>query len=398
MLGLGYVGLPVALRAAECGYEVWGVDTDLARIELVRSRSAGEVSATVDVSVIGEADIVLICVPTPLSGDLPDMSHIEEAARAVAAHLRTGQLVVLESTSYPGTTDEVLRKILEESGLRAGEDFLLGFSPERIDPGNSAYGLANTPKLVGGIDEASSQAMAAFYSTLVEEVVQVSSPAVAEMAKLLENTYRHVNIALANEMAILCDDLGLDVWEVIEAASTKPFGFEAFYPGPGWGGHCIPVDPTYLSWRVKEIGQTARFVELATEFNRKMPGYVVERIGEALAASGKPLNGAAVLVIGVSYKPGSEDCRNSPALEILRLLFQGGAMVDFSDPYVRRLEVGGAPLTSTELTPAALAGADLVLLHTAHPSLDPAFIAAHAPLVFDTRNFFKGVAGNIVRL
>ena len=400
VLGLGYVGLPLARRIADCGYRVSGLDTDSARVGSI-GREIAEVprlQATTDIATIHGADVVIICVPTPIKDDLPDMSHVEEAARAVASNLRSGQLVILESTTYPGTTEDFLRSMLEESGLRAGEHFFLGFSPERIDPGNPVFGLVNTPKIVAGIDEPSTKAMSAFYSTLVDEVVQVSSPAVAEMAKLLENTYRHVNIALANEMAILCDDLGLDVWEVIDAASTKPFGFEPFYPGPGWGGHCIPVDPTYLSWRVKEMGQTARFVELATEFNRRMPGYILQRLAEVLAAAGIEVSGSFVLVVGVSYKPETDDCRHSPALEIIGSLLEAGARVAFYDPYVSRITIGGAELESVDLTPQVLGEADLVFLHTGHRAMDAELIAGSARLIFDSRNYFKGTTGNIVKL
>jgi UDP-N-acetyl-D-glucosamine dehydrogenase len=414
VIGLGYVGLPLALRATACGFSVTGLDSDSSRVDqLMSGRSTvleipddvlagavqtGRFIATVDTSNLAKADVIVICVPTPLRDDLPDVSFIEAAASAVARNLRSGQLVVLESTTYPGTTEELLRGILETSGLKCGDDFFLGFSPERIDPGNPTYRLDNVPKIIGGFDAASTDVMEAFYGSIVEKVVRVSSPKAAEMAKLLENTYRHVNIALANEMAILCHDLGIDVWEVIEAASTKPFGFQAFYPGPGWGGHCIPIDPSYLSWRVRKMGSTARFVELAREFNQRMPGYVVQRIAEALNESSVSLRGSSVFVIGVAYKPDISDVRESPALEIIDRLKRSGVAVSFHDPYVESVHVKGERMERSELTAERLAAADLVLFHTSHTVYEPAFIAASSRLVLDTRNYFKGTSGPIVKL
>jgi UDP-N-acetyl-D-glucosamine dehydrogenase len=414
VIGLGYVGLPLALRAAEVGFEVVGIDTDPVRVselnagrsyikdvpaeEVARQVSEGRLRASTEVTDLGPAEVVVICVPTPLKDDLPDTSHIESAARGLVEVLRPGRLVILESTSYPGTTETVVGGILESSGLRAGVDFFLGFSPERVDPGNPHFALSDLPKIVGGVDEAATDLMEAFYSQLVPKIVRVSSPQIAEMAKLLENTYRHVNIALINEIAILCHDLGIDVWEVIDAASTKPFGFQPFYPGPGWGGHCIPVDPAYLSWRVRQLGDTAHFVELAREINRRMPGYVVHRISEALNDEGKSLRGSTVLILGVTYKADVEDLRESPALDILARLRKAGASVAFHDPFVDSLppEAGADPRVD-DLDPA-LRGADIVVVATDHTSYDWGAVASAARLILDTRNALKGQTGPILKL
>jgi UDP-N-acetyl-D-glucosamine dehydrogenase len=341
---------------------------------------------------------VVVCVPTPLRQELPDLSHLEAAAASLAGRLRPGQLVILESTTYPGTTEEFFRDALERSGLRAGTDFFLGFSPERIDPGNERWGLRNVPKIVGGIDEASSALMQAFYGTFVERVVPVSSPRAAEMAKLVENTYRHVNIALTNEVAVLCHDLGIDVWEVIDAASTKPFGFQAFYPGPGWGGHCIPVDPAYLSWRVRQMGETARFVELAREINHRMRGYVVQRVVECLNDQGRSPRDALVLVLGVAYKANVADVRESPAIEIISKLRRTRAEVCFHDPYVSEIRVDGTTMQRVELDRDLVARADVVVVLTAHAAYDWDWLAQEARLIFDTRNALKGRRGPICRL
>ncbi|MGH2705989.1 MAG: nucleotide sugar dehydrogenase [Actinomycetota bacterium] len=414
VLGLGYVGIPLSLRAVAAGFSVRGIDVDEERIGALRSGASpildvssddvagalgsGRFTPTSESEALRDAEVVAICVPTPLRDDLPDLSCLEAAAKDVARNLRPGVLVVLESTTYPGTTEELLREVLETSGLRAGPDFALGFSPERIDPGNARFGLGNVPKIVGGIDARSTALMRAFYECFVERVVSVSSPRVAEMAKLLENTYRHVNIALANEMAILCRDLGIDVWEVIDAAATKPFGFHPFYPGPGWGGHCVPVDPAYLSWRVRRMGETARFVELARELNARMPGYVVQRVAEVLNEDGRSLKGARVLLLGVSYKRDVGDVRQSPALEILTRLGKAGAEVGFHDPYVEALDLPGGRMARSRLDAEALAGADLVLVVTDHSSYDWGYIASTARRIFDTRNALAGRDGPIVRL
>jgi UDP-N-acetyl-D-glucosamine dehydrogenase len=414
VVGLGYVGLPLALRVAEAGFEVTGLDQDPKRVALLAAgRSPNleiddqDVSAPVengrfrpvdDPTSLSQADVVVICVPTPLTDGSPELEHVESAGRCIAQHLRPGQLVILESTTYPGTTEDLLRGILESGGLKAGVDFHLGFSPERIDPGNPTFQLANVPKIIGGFDPQSADLMELFYGSFVDTVVRVSSAKAAEMAKLLENTYRHVNIALVNEMAILCHDLGIDIWEVVDAAATKPFGFQPFYPGPGWGGHCIPVDPAYLSWRVRQMGSTARFVELAREFNETMPTYVLQRLSEALQERETPLERATILVLGVAYKPDVNDARESPAIQIINKLHSAGAMVRFHDPYVRTLKVASHTMTSCELTPETLAGADLVVFHTSHSTYDAAWLAEHSRLIFDTRNYFKGVRGPIVTL
>lgn len=413
-MGLGYVGLPAAVKAAEAGFKVTGFDVSESRVEainratfsidgvspaeLAEQTENGRFTASSDFSRLAEADVIVICVPTPLRDELPDMSHVESAGRQIARTLRPGQLIILESTTYPGTTDELLFGILESSGLKAGFDFFLGFSPERIDPGNQMYGIQSLPKVVGGINEQSRRLMETFYGSFIDKVVPVSSPKTAEMAKLLENTYRHVNIALANEMAILCHDLGVDVWEVIDAAATKPFGFEPFYPGPGWGGHCIPVDPAYLSWRVRQMGATARFVDLAREFNQKMPSYVVQRIGEALNDTGRSLKASSILVLGVTYKADVPDVRESPAVEIIQRARKGGARVSFHDPYIETLRLKDEEMVRAEWNEPVLSGADLVLIHTAHSAYDWPWVADHARLVLDTRNAMQGLPGAIVKL
>lgn len=415
VLGLGYVGLPVALSAAESGFKVLGIDVDARRVEQLRGGISpvtditneelekqlrtGSFEPSSDLARLSEADVFVICVPTPLKHELPDMSYIEAAATSIADHLRPGGLVILESTTYPGTTEEFLKAILEAGGLAAGKDFFLGFSPERIDPGNPNYGLRNVPKIVGGINQESTDLMRTFYSSFVEEVVSVSSPAVAETAKLLENTYRHINIALVNEMAILCHDLGVDVWEVIDAAATKPFGFTPFYPGPGWGGHCIPVDPAYLSWRVRQMGATAHFVELAREINDRMPGYVVQRISECLNDQGKSLRSSRVLILGVAYKPDVGDIRESPAVQILEGLEKASAEISFHDPYVAEVQLRTRTISRTELTTAALREADILVAVTNHSTYDWADISERARMILDTRNALRQFQGpNIIRL
>ena len=414
VVGLGYVGLPRALAVAGAGFEVLGFDTSETRVEALRGGSSpitdipdAELAAAVERGFRPTAvpedlrgcDVYVICVPTPLRDELPDMSYIEAAGNLIAEQMTAGALVILESTTYPGTTEEFLRPILEKGGLIAGGDFHLGFSPERIDPGNTEYGLANVPKIVGGIDEVSGDLMEAFYGKFVERVVRVSSPMTAEMAKLLENTYRHINIALANEMAIVCHDLGISIWEVIDAASTKPFGFHPFYPGPGWGGHCIPVDPAYLSWRVRQMGGTAHFVELAREINARMPAYVVQRITDALNDEGKSLKASRILLLGVAYKPDVGDVRESPALEILARLRKAGAHVSFHDPYVDEVLVAGEVIQARELNAAALRESDIVVAITNHSTYDWGDVAERSRLVLDTRNALSGVDGaNVVRL
>ncbi|MDQ3952289.1 MAG: nucleotide sugar dehydrogenase [Actinomycetota bacterium] len=415
VLGLGYVGLPLALAAAGARFDVVGFDTSESRVEKLRSGVSPVTDITDDElkAAVGRGafrptalpddlagcDVYVICVPTPLRDELPDMSYIEAAGNLIAEQMKTGALVILESTTYPGTTEEFLRPILEKGGLIAGGDFHLGFSPERIDPGNPEHRLANVPKVIGGMDDVAADLMEAFYGKFIERVVRVSTPMTAEMAKLLENTYRHINIALANEMAIVCHDLGISIWEVIDAAATKPFGFHPFYPGPGWGGHCIPVDPAYLSWRVRQMGGTAHFVELAREINARMPAYVVQRITDALNEEGKSLKSSRILLLGVAYKPDVGDVRESPALEIMARLRKAGANVSFHDPYVDEVHVAGEVVRGRDLDAAALRESDIVVAITNHSVYDWGDIADRSRLILDTRNGLAGIEdANIVRL
>ncbi|MCR4420383.1 MAG: nucleotide sugar dehydrogenase [Clostridia bacterium] len=410
VVGLGYVGLPLAVRAAQAGFTVYGVDIDeekvrrlsrgesivldVASSELMSLVGSGAFFATTDFSCLEDADVVLICVPTPLrkSRD-PDMSYVLAAVRSFTPFLRRGHLVVLESTVYPGATEELIRPELEQGGLRAGRDFYLAFSPERIDPGNRHYGVANTPKVVGGVTAECTRVAAEFYALLVDQVVPVSSARAAEMVKLLENVFRAVNIALVNETAIICERMGIDVWEVVEAAASKPFGFMPFYPGPGIGGHCIPVDPVYLSWKARTMGHHHRLIELATDINAEMPRRVADRAGEILNLWGKAVRGARILLLGVAYKPDVSDIRESPALEILHLLRERGALVEYHDPHVPRLDLSGIAMASVPLTAERLSACDLVILTTNHSCFDYPWIASHARVVFDTRNGFKGITG-----
>ena len=350
-------------------------------------------------NVMRACDVVLICVPTPLTDHSPDLGYIERAGRTVAASLRRGDLVVLESTTYPGTTEEVLRPILETSGLRAGRDFALAYSPERIDPGRGLDHIAKTPRIVGGLTKRDGELAARFYRSFIHEVELVSTPREAEMAKLIENTFRNVNIALVNELAFLSKDLDVDLWEAIGAASTKPYGFMPFWPGPGVGGHCIAIDPSYLSWRVgQRTGHRLTFVEHAQEVNAKMPGFVAQRVSQALNDQGKPLRGSKVLGIGVTYKQDVNDVRESPALIVLERLRADGAKVEYHDPFVPSLELAGRRLGSKALTPERLAAQDVVVVLTAHSSVDFAEVVRHAPLVVDTRGVTRGRHPNVVRL
>jgi len=402
VIGLGYVGLPLALEACRAGLHVTGLDTsEAATGGLSAGRShVGDVSdadvatmlaqgftATTDPAVLAEADVVVICVPTPLLDGQPDLRSVRAATQAVAGRLHPGMLVVLESTTYPGTTDDVVRPVLEEvSGLRAGQDFSLAFSPERIDPGNAHFSLRNTPKVVGGVTAACTAAAAEFYRRVVDEVVLAKGAREAEMAKLLENTYRHVNIALVNEMAVFCHDLGVDLWDAIDAAATKPFGFEAFRPGPGVGGHCIPIDPNYLSYAVRTSGREFQFVELAQSINDGMPAHVVDRVEALLAGRGRALRGARTLVLGVAYKADVADTRETPATAVVRALRARGAVVEFHDPHVAAFAVDGEAVTPTPATlPEALAGADVSVLLTAHAEYSPDLLIEHARLLFDAR-------------
>ncbi len=401
VIGLGYVGLPLAQAAAGAGLRVIGLDLiqslvdglnagrshvdDLSNADIATMLAQGFV-ATTDETVLAHSRTVVICVPTPLDDDnRPDLGAVTGAGRTISRNLRPGTLVVLESTTWPGTTEEVLRPILEESGLVAGQDFQLAYSPERIDPGNPTYGFRNTPKVVGGLTTHCRDRATQFYGRMVEQVVPVNGLAEAEMAKLLENTYRHVNIALVNEMAMFCDELDIDLWEAIEAASTKPFGFQAFRPGPGVGGHCIPVDPNYLSHRVRRLGYPFRFVELAQEVNERMPAYVVARITRMLNNRARAVNGSTVLLLGVTYKADIADERETPALPLARRLRMLGANVCYADPYVADWTVSGKPVTRVVDVGQALADADITVLLQPHAAFDLAEVQSRAKLVLDTR-------------
>jgi len=417
VVGLGYVGLPLAVEFSRAGFPTLGFEIDEAKVgSLGAGRSyipdvaaedvrtlvdGGALAATTDFDRLSELDAVCICVPTPLRKTKdPDISHIIAATEQIARSLRRGQLVVLESTTYPGTTEEVILPRLSEGGLVAGRDFFLAFSPERVDPGNRSYGLRNTPKVVGGVTPACTERARALYESFVTDVVEVSSASTAEMVKLLENTFRSVNIALVNEIAIMCDKLGVDVWEVIAGAASKPFGFMPFYPGPGLGGHCIPVDPHYLSWKLRTLDYRARFIELASEVNGEMPRYVVHKIADALNERRLPLKGSKVLLLGVAYKRDTSDVRESPALDILELLRRKGADVCFHDPFVDVLESGGRSVRSVDLSDATLARADCVVLVTDHSSFDMARIAGGSAVLVDTRNATGplGRLDNVIRL
>ncbi len=411
IIGLGYVGLPLAVAFAEAGHEVSGVDVSERVVEdLNAGRSQvedvaderlaaleGKITATTDSAALGECDAVLICVPTPLANQRePDLSYIEDAGRALSAVLRQGQLVVLESTTYPGTTRERLQPILEQSGLAAGSDFHLAFSPERIDPGRTDHTIRTTPKVIGGITDACCKHARELYSEICDEVVIVSTPEAAEMTKLLENIFRSVNIALVNELAVLCDRMGIDVWEVVDAAATKPYGFMRFEPGPGMGGHCLPVDPFYLAFKAREYDFPAEFVELAGKVNQQQPHYCVERIVRALNDAGKPARDSRVLLLGVSYKTGVGDMREAPALKIAHLLRELGAEISYHDPHVA--EVPELGLSSVELA-GELGRCDVACVITAHDELDYENVVAEAPLVVDFRGITRGIAAdNLIRL
>jgi UDP-N-acetyl-D-glucosamine dehydrogenase len=412
IIGLGYVGLPLAETFAGAGYPVVGFDIDPEKVKRLRlgqsyighipsDRIAGLVRSdrfepTCDPHCFEDVDAIIICVPTPLTETRdPDLSYITATGETISKHLRPGQLVVLESTTYPGTTEDVLRPILEKSGLRAGQDFFLAFSPEREDPGNTTYSTRTIPKVVGGIDPASRDLAVALYTPVVEGVVPVSSTQVAEACKILENTYRAVNIALVNELKVVFERMGIDVWEVIAAAKTKPFGFQAFYPGPGLGGHCIPIDPFYLTWVARKFGVSTRFIELAGEVNTAMPLYVVNRVAGALNDQSKSIKGSRVCVLGVAYKKDVDDPRESPAFEILELLQKRGAHVSYNDPHVPQLPAmrhHRIRLRSEPLTPEYLAVQDCVLIVTDHSCYNLEWIVRHAGLVVDTRNATAGLS------
>ncbi|MBN1680344.1 MAG: nucleotide sugar dehydrogenase [Anaerolineae bacterium] len=411
VIGMGYVGLPLAVEFARVGYHVIGLDVlpekvdrlnagdsyipDVPSETLAPLVESGHLRGTTSYDDLTDVDVISICVPTPLRKTKdPDMSFIITAADAVASVCHPGLLVVLESTTYPGTTDEVILPRLVKNDLTVGEDVFVAFSPERVDPGNPVYGVHNTPKVVGGVTPACVEVVTALYEPAVEQVVPVSSTAAAEMVKLLENTFRAVNIGLVNEMAIMCKRLGVDVWEVINAASTKPFGFMPFYPGPGLGGHCIPIDPLYLSWKLRALNYTARFIDLASEINTSMPYYVIDLITEALNGDSKALNGSNVGILGMAYKRDIDDVRESPALDIHELLEDKGASVSFSDPYVPSVRLsGGRTGRSVALTADWLAEQDCVVIITDHSEFDYDFILEHAPVVVDTRNATAGRDG-----
>ncbi len=419
IIGLGYVGLPLGLAFAEKGFKVLGFDVDQRKVSsLERGESyikhldaprvaaaakAGTLQATTDFSRLDEPDAILICVPTPLTPQRePDMSYVVDTSRAVQARLRKGQLVVLESTTYPGTTDELVRGILEKSGLLVGRDFYLAFSPEREDPGNPTYKTANIPKVVGGVDQDSGDLAEALYQQAISSTVRVSSARAAEAAKLTENIFRAVNIALVNELKVVYDAMGIDVWEVLDAASTKPFGFMRFNPGPGWGGHCIPLDPFYLAWKAREFGRSTKFIELAGEVNVEMPHYVVQKLLLALNDRGRAVKGSKVLILGLAYKKDIDDPRESPAFELIELIRKLGATIGYHDPHVPRApKMRGWPhlpeMASEPLTPELLAAQDAVVIVTDHSAVDYDLVAAHAPLVVDTRGIYREPRANVVK-
>jgi UDP-N-acetyl-D-glucosamine dehydrogenase len=415
VLGLGYVGLPLSVEFARAGFEVVGIDVQQSKVDQFNSGQSyvkdveddvfgplvksGKLRATADYSIIQELDTIDICVPTPLRKTKdPDMTYVVSATDAIAEHLHPGLLVMLESTTYPGTTDELLLPKLEATGLKVGRDFFLCFSPERVDPGNPKFHTRNIPKVVGGITPTCTEMGALFYKQALETVVPVSSTRVAEMVKLLENTFRMINIGLVNELALMCDRMNINVWEIIDAAATKPFGFMPFYPGPGLGGHCIPIDPFYLSWKSKQSGIEARFIELAGYINGRMPEFVIEKIQNALNDVSKPVRSSRIHILGVAYKRDIEDVRESPALDIIQLLLRRGAVVTFSDPHVHGIHVDGTNLQSQEMV-AGIETADCVVILTNHSDFDYDAIVGRSKLIVDTRNALKGYESDkIVRL
>jgi len=415
IIGLGYVGLPLAVEFAHAGFDVTGFDVDerknsainagesyipdVPAADIAAEVKAGRLRATADMSKLGDMDVVDICVPTPLRKTKdPDLSYVVKAVEAAAATLKAGQLVILESTTYPGTTDEVVQPMLEEKGLKAGRDFFLAFSPERVDPGNVQFPTRSIPKVVGGHGPASTEMAAALYGAVVTQVVPVSSTRVAEMVKLLENTFRAVNIGLVNEIALMSNKMDINVWEVIDAAKTKPFGFMPFYPGPGLGGHCIPIDPFYLSWKARQNGFECRFIELAGQVNSSMPEYVVTRVTDALNSVKKPINGSRVHLFGIAYKRDVNDMRESPALDIMELLIRRGATVTYSDSWVPSFSHAGHDMTEVPFDQAVATDYDCVVIATDHASFDYGLIS-QMPLVVDTRNAIKGATGpNVFKL
>ena len=410
---LGYVGLPLAVEKAKAGFKTIGFDVQAEKVRLVNEGhnyigdvvdsdlkklvEAGTLTATTDFSFVKDVDFIAICVPTPLDGhQQPDISYVKSSVEAISRFLMQGTIVVLESTTYPGTTEELVKPILEQgSGLKCGRDFYLGFSPERVDPGNLIYKTKNTPKVVGGIGADATEVIAAMYRAVLEgDVTEVSSPAVAEMEKILENTYRNINIGLVNELAMLCDRMGISIWEVIDAAKTKPYGFQAFYPGPGLGGHCIPLDPYYLSWKAREYGFHTSMIESSMMVNDRMPEYCVDRAARILNRFEKSLKGSKVLVVGVAYKQDIDDYRESPALEVIEILKASGAEVAYYDPWIPQYKYHGKITKGmTEITPEQVAGYDLLMITAAHSNVDYEMLQKYAKAVFDTKNVMKAVAG-----
>ena len=410
VVGLGYVGLPLAVEKAKAGFKTIGFDVQKEKVDMVNSGhnyigdvvdddlkrivEDGMLKATTDFGFVRDVDFIAICVPTPLDAhQQPDISYVKSSAEAIAEHLTKGTMVVLESTTYPGTTEELLKPILESSGLKCGEDFYLGFSPERVDPGNKQFKTKNTPKVVGAIGDDAREVIAAMYRAVLEgDVYEVSSPAVAEMEKILENTYRNINIGLANEMAMLCNRMGIDYWEVVDAAKTKPYGFQAFYPGPGLGGHCIPLDPYYLSWKAREYGFHTSMIESSMMVNDKMPEYCVERAMAILNRDKKSLNGSKVLVLGVAYKNDIDDYRESPAIDVIEILKENGAQTDFYDPYIPKFKVGNKVYEGIEsIDEKIIERYDLVIITAAHSVVDYDMIQKNAKVIFDTRNATKNL-------
>mgnify|MGYP000854953730 FL=1 len=411
VVGLGYVGLPLAVEKAKAGFKTIGFDVQQEKVDLVNKGhnyigdvvdddlvelvNAGQLSATSDFSFVKDVDFIAICVPTPLdSHQQPDISYVKDSTIAISQHLKPGTMVVLESTTYPGTTEELIKPILEEgSGLKCGEDFYLGFSPERVDPGNKQFKTKNTPKVVGAIGKDATEVIAKMYrEVLVGDVHEVSSPAVAEMEKILENTYRNINIGLVNELAILCDRMNISLWEVVDAAKTKPYGFQAFYPGPGLGGHCIPLDPYYLTWKAREFGFHTSMIEASMMINDKMPEYCVDRAAKVLNRAKKALNGSKVLVLGVAYKADIDDYRESPAIDVIEILQREGADVDFFDPYIPKFRAHGKEYVGlTDISPEAIASYDIVFVAAAHTNVDYDMIEKNAQAIFDSKNAMKEV-------